>query len=541
MNPRPRKPLALLLSTLLVATVTQPQLGAQRSPHRIMGLVRSDGGRPLDKAAMTFYPAPTPRLSILSAYADLTAGPLAPIRDFSKPGGRFQLRVPSQTGALLALYPPRPPARLGALRLGDQATGTLGCRPVAELAFARACDLWIQAVAVDGRCYHLGKRTAVQQLRLPAGEYRFLVQEGNDKKGKILLYEFRQHLRSGTRTQAPTAPPIERRVNLSYTDATVSLRDWPQLALPRSGGGWAYLRCTEAPVRLLARHGSCLTEFWASKAEVPVTRGAKVEMGLALYILDPDGTPIPDAVVTIAEQTASGWSLHAQSHTDQTGRTDMPSKLESGWVFVWARGYATSAQAVDETKQPDQTKAEIRLRTGTKLQLRVLDQRGEPVAGAILEAIPQQALLRSPHRTDHLGQLSLSDLPAGQFEVQLLDPRYRPSRVPTVLRPDISNRLTIRADPGALLHGQVLLPDGKPAPRAVISLRGTHHQVTIAKPDGTFQVRGLSDTDTLRISARLTHQGAAYISTNLMATPGETKWILQLKSEDPSLPGRRKN
>jgi len=311
--------------------------------------------------------------------------------------------------------------------------------------------------------------------------------------------------------------------------------------LPRSGGGWAYLRCTEAPVRLLARHGSCLTEFWASKAEVPVTRGAKVEMGLALYILDPDGTPIPDAVVTIAEQTASGWSLHAQSHTDQTGRTDMPSKLESGWVFVWAPGYATSTRPVHETKRPDQARAEIRLRTGTKLQLRVLDQRGEPVAGAVLEAIPKQALLRSPHRTDHLGQLSLSDLPAGQFEVQLLDPRYRPSRVPTVLRPGISNRLTIRADPGALLRGQVLLPDGKPASRAVITLRGTHHQTMIAKSDGTFQVRGLSDTHTLRISARLTHQGAAYISTNLVATPGQTKWILHLKSEDPSLPGRRKN
>lgn len=546
MNPRPWNPLAPLLPVLLAAAGTLPQLVAQRSNtqqgrHRILGLVRSDGGRPLDKAALTFHPAPQPRLSILSAYADLTAGPLAPIRDVSKPGGRFQMRVPSQTGALLALYPPRPPARLGALRLGDQPTGTLSCRPVAELVFSRTCDLWIQAVAADGRCYHLGKRTAVRQLRLPAGEYRFLVQEGTRQKDKILLYEFRQSLRSGLRTQAPAAPTIERRLNLSDTAVVVSLRDWPHLPLPRSRGGWAFLRCTEAPVRLLARHGPCVTEFWAGKPEVLVPRSPKVVMGLALYVMDADGQAIPDAVVAIAEETVGGWTLLALGHTDRTGRTDVPSKLESGWVFVWAPGYATSARPVDETKRLDETKAEIRLRAGTKLQLRVLDPRGEPVAGALLETSPPEERLRAPHRTDHLGQLSLADLPPGRLEVQLLDPRYRRSRSPTVLRPDLTNRLSILADPGARLHGQALLPDGKPAPRAVITLDGTHRRTVIAKADGTFRVQGLSDTDTLRISARVTHQGVAYISRNLIATPGETSWILRMKSEDPSLPGRRKN
>ena len=204
----------------------------------------------------------------------------------------------------------------------------------------------------------------------------------------------------------------------------------------------------------------------------------------------------------------------------------------------------TVLRRVEETKPSRlvlDSAAEIRLRAGTTLQLTVLDQRGEPVPAAILEATPRQALLRSPHRTDHLGQLSLSDLPAGAFEVQLLDPRYRRSTVPTVLRPGIRNRLTIRADPGAQLHGQVLLPNGEPAPRAVISLQGSHHQTVLTGSDGRFRIQGLSDTDPLRVSARLVHNGTAYISKNVLITPGETPWVVKLQTEDPGLPGRRKD
>ena len=65
--------------------------------------------------------------------------------------------------------------------------------------------------------------------------------------------------------------------------------------------------------------------------------------------------------------------------------------------------------------------------------------------------------------------------------------------------------------------------------------------VRITAADGTFLIQGLSDTEALRISARLVQGGTSYISKSAIVTPGATTWVLRLQTEDPRLPGRRKD
>lgn len=535
MDPRHPQHLALGLAALLALAALGESAPPQRpdaaaATHRIGGRLRSDGGRVLEAATLTFHPSPSPRLEVLAQCGLATGEPKPPVLGESSPSGRFNLLVPTHDGALLVLHPGGPNALLGALRLGAQPTTTLICRPLAELTFSKTCDVWIQAVAPDGQAYHLGKRPAVDRLRLPAGEYRFLVREAGG------MHEFHRRLESGSRAVASPIPKDLRRVAVHPKELSLVLRDWPEVSLPRTATGVELPR-GEGPLRLLARQsihaGRVLTEVWAGTAE---TRVAPPAIQLRkLRVLDQGGAAIPGAVVVTAQQSQKGWSLRSVGHTDQDGIGSIPKALDGGWVFTWARGHAACAHRLDEAPP------ELRLRAGTSLRLSLFDPRGNPVTVGLIEVRPADLVLRSRHRTNHLGQLILHDLAPGRIRLQLLDPRYRQTETPTVLRPDGENRLEIRAELGARLLGRVLLPDGKPASGAVITLTGAEPRTVVAATDGTFQLLGLEESASLRITARLRLGAVSYISGNHIVSPGTTTWVIQLKSEDPRMPGRRKN
>ena len=93
---------------------------------------------------------------------------------------------------------------------------------------------------------------------------------------------------------------------------------------------------------------------------------------------------------------------------------------------------------------------------------------------------------------------------------------------------------------------RAVLPGGKPARGAVITVQdpgaapGADRWTAIAGDGGQFEFLGLSENIPLRLSARANAGGRAYISGKHRVEPGETEWVIALKSEDPTMPGRRK-
>ena len=535
-----------LLTIAALCGIVPAQINPDTRPaYRILGIARSDGGRALGAAKVEFYPATPHHLAIFQDWkATLTPAKQA-VRTQTQGNGRFQLSVPSAEGALLLTYPTTETPLLGSLRLGPQPTANLDCRPLAHLDLQVPSDIWIVAIAADGQEYQLGKRSKVSQLRLPAGEYRFLRHQG------LSIQQVRLRLRAGSKstipiTQAQTKIEIPGSTHSGVSRGAlgiashpkgirITLRDWPAFRLP-SSPGQTFLPIDPIPMRLLIHQpiprGELLTELWAEnpKLEVPAS-GIETR---SLRILKQGGQALYDATVVTAQETTSGWSLRSISSSDEMGQAILPKSLQSGWLFVSHPGYATLAQPLVASL------AKLTLTRATNLDLRILDPRGNPVAGALFEISPSNPLLRTRHRTDHLGKARVGNQRPGKAAIHLLDPRFLRSTHPLALRAETNNTVTLRTKPGATLQGKVLLPNGKPAPGATIRVQDQTTRLTLTDAAGRFQLKGLDLAATVRISANLTWQGKAYISVKSAVTPGATTWILQLQTEDPELPGRRK-
>jgi hypothetical protein len=279
--------------------------------------------------------------------------------------------------------------------------------------------------------------------------------------------------------------------------------------------------------------GEILTELWAEQPNFEV-QASGIETR-SLRVLKPDGQALHGATVVTGQETTSGWSLRSISSTDRAGLAFLPKTLQSGWLVVWHKNYATMAQPLVASI------SEVTVSGAATLDLTILDPRGNPVAQALFEISPPNTLLTTRHRSDHLGKARVTNQLLGTSEIRLLDPRFLRTVHPLTLRADSNNATTLRTKPGATLRGQVLLPDGKPAAGATIRVVDHSSRLTVADTAGRFQLQGLAPHDTVRISATLTLQGRSYISVKSAVTPGTTSWILKLQSEDPELPGRRKN
>jgi hypothetical protein len=535
-----------LLTITALCGIVPAQINPDTRPsYRILGIARSEGGRALGAAKVEFYPATPAQLAIFQDWKTTLTPAKQAVRAQTQGNGRFQLRVPSAEGALLLTYPSTGAPLLGSLRLGPQPTSNLDCHPLAQLDLQVPSDIWIVAIAADGQEYQLGKRSKVSQLRLPAGEYRFLRHQG------LSIEQVRMRLRAGAKAMIPITQDLTKTVIPGSThsgvspgalgmashpkDIRISLRDWPAFRLPASPGQ-TLLPIGPLPMRLLIHEpiarGEILTELWAEqpKLEVPAS-GIETR---SLRILKQGGQALDNATVVTAQKTTSGWSLRSISSSDEMGQAILPKSLQSGWVFVSHQGYATMAQPLSANLP------ELSLSRATSLDLRILDPRGNPVAGALFEILPSNPLLRTRHRTDHLGKARVVNQRPGKSKIHLLDPRFLRSTHPLVLRAETNNAATLRTKPGASLQGKVLLPNGKPAPGATIRVQDHTTRLTLTDATGRFQLTGLDLDATVRISANLTWQGKAYISVKSAVTPGATTWILKLQTEDPELPGRRK-
>jgi len=245
-----------------------------------------------------------------------------------------------------------------------------------------------------------------------------------------------------------------------------------------------------------------------------------------LKLVGPDGKPVAGALVRWTEikiHIASEKSvLTLTNQTEATGKATFasrdslaPGKYSWNLVEVWAQ---VTAPGLAITKaQLHAGDNEIKLGAGHPLRGRVLDDQGQPVAGAALMLL---SLLPFDGRADEMpralsfksaeapravsnadGTWEMAGMPkAGSAEIAVVAPHFCQEN----LRFDVSQGAPpISLERGAALRGRLLRPDGMGAGGVTLYVTGVNAP-QITQADGTFGFDGLGEGE-----AWLTRRGSS--------------------------------
>ena len=224
------------------------------------------------------------------------------------------------------------------------------------------------------------------------------------------------------------------------------------------------------------------------------------------HVVDAGGKPIAGAAV--------GASLGRPSAiTDAAGAFAFrlpaaPMMMVS--ITAMKRGYAAGAAPRRRFKEGESVNdVLITLQTGFPLQIKVVDARRQPVAGAVVYANRADedttfvsAACDDPwrddcHITDAKGTIGLRVV-AGQYAINVSpgqggEPPIAPKRIAAQPITAKSSPLTVEVEAGVAISGKVVYADGTPVTDATVDIHGG---IMINRnehaPDGTFNVTGLS-------------------------------------------------
>ena len=425
---------------------------------------------------------------------------------------------------------------VGAL-VSSQHAALVSCEPLGAVTLGRRVDVFLQALDSASRGIPLGSRRSVDEVRLPAGRYRLLVVDG--------VRAMEQHVvqvRSGHTTAVTT---VAEPRSLAIPDGPqVYVQSWPGVPMPRAVGR-VLVPGGRGPLRILVRtpfeSGAVLERMWLDSE--PAVFRIREFPRQAVVVRDSTGEPLLGARVVSVRSPAGGPRIVAAAQTDGRGRVEIPvaEHADPRSLVVTARGFSpvTVPWSGEST--------EIELSRGQRVRLQVLDPRGDPAVGIPVQLIrPNAPLLTSNHTTDRLGSLSLDGLPVGGLKVRLTHPTVLDRAYSVEIPAGPPQTVRIQTDPGFRVVGRILLPDGKPAPGALVSVRdttgrsGLPEKIAVSDADGEFEIGGLPENSRLRLGAKLTLEERSYISQQVWVRPGGSRWEIELKQEDPDLAGRRK-
>jgi len=139
------------------------------------------------------------------------------------------------------------------------------------------------------------------------------------------------------------------------------------------------------------------------------------------WVLDPDGRPVAGARVTPWRRTQLGRSLEPcySVHTGPDGRFEVRADLRGAASLVVEHGDFLPWEGVLGEESP----AWIRLRAPAQLTVRVLDARGQPALGSVIEFAPPEARAgRRRVTVDATGRAQLEGLRPGPLQVRVRGP-----------------------------------------------------------------------------------------------------------------------
>lgn len=533
-------PLTVAFATALLAAGFGAGLAAQspREPTtwEILGRVRSESGRPIEGARVSFLSDPIHGLSWLAAIDP----PPAAIEGRSDGDGRFNLRTPSPTGALLVEHTDG----LGAVveRVAAQAPVPVVIRPLAELRRADGAPLraWLRALPRNGVGVPIGRREG-QALRLPAGRWLLLVEDGDRR------VELRVELLSG-RSQTLTVPRRDPEVADAPSPGigmTAHAARWLEAGDLLAAGS---MPAMAAPVAWIGRvrqaEGTHLFRAWSNQPRLPAV--TSLPAWRALTVTDADGAPLAGARVLGVIEPAGGASVVSESASDARGvaAVALPDdRTTPTWIVVIRASSAPRALLWTEPgREPPPT---IALTAGASRRVRVQDGDGRGIADARVELrAPGPAFMDRVFRTDAQGFAVLTDVPAGVLRLRVDSGRHVPCATEVPAAAITAPIPLIALDDGVAIHGRVILGPDAPAADVDIELRdpsgnsAMRPRFAVTDREGRFRFEGLAD-GTYTLFATAAPDGITWSGQRIGAQPGDDEWTLLLTSEDPQ-PGTRR-
>ena len=225
-----------------------------------------------------------------------------------------------------------------------------------------------------------------------------------------------------------------------------------------------------------------------------VERTIELSHGSSLsgVVLTPEGQPVAGAQVSLEHEDAMGGLGRMLSGlfptpdprlTDAQGHYEIPGPPpgQKARVVARAAGYLDGKTdllscAAGDTK----TGVDVKLRVGATLAGKVKDDQGVPIEGALVRWTPASEdpndwgarwRLRSatPTITDGKGEFRITNVETGTLIVQVSDERHLPWSTKDVKAEEgKAADLDVRLKLGAVITGQVLGPDARPAPKATV-------------------------------------------------------------------------
>jgi len=207
------------------------------------------------------------------------------------------------------------------------------------------------------------------------------------------------------------------------------------------------------------------------------------------------GQPVPGAKVVVLSQTET--QVGASAVTDALGHYAV-SGITVGPVVVRAgkgNGAGSSAGRIDRANVPAVIDVTIDGGSVTARGVirKVEDGHSSPAAGAVVTyrlVIGQSAQVMAAGLTDSLGRYSFSGLPVGAFSIKA-EVNTRDNETVTgtaVAGEEVVRDISVEIPPVTslgLIEGVVMMPDGSPAPGAIVSSGGAS---VLSSEIGTFSI-----------------------------------------------------
>ncbi|QKG26818.1 MFS transporter [Actinomadura verrucosospora] len=211
-------------------------------------------------------------------------------------------------------------------------------------------------------------------------------------------------------------------------------------------------------------------------------------------VLRPDGTPLPGATVTLIDATGRQLGVVA---SDADGGYAIAVPAPGGYVLVGsAQGHQPEAATVTVLDAP--ADADLVLGGIGGLAGTVVDEAGEPVAGAVAVATDQRGEVVASAETGADGAFALADLAPGGYTLTVSAAGRRPAARPVRVEGGDPALVEIELPAGPALRGTVRGRGGEALGDAHVSLVDQAGNVVATArtgPDGAYAFEGLAPED----------------------------------------------
>ncbi len=271
--------------------------------------------------------------------------------------------------------------------------------------------------------------------------------------------------------------------------------------------------------------------------EIPLRVGEKIQ-GM---VLDGDGQPVEGAEIFLEEAgPMMGFVMAGAAEREATATSEA-----SGWFMVEdlspEERYTLRFQrtgfverSVGPIELPATEPLEVTLDTASRIAGRVLDDGGEPIAGASVSlerthtvemgGAVMQAMMMTGDDTDAEGRFLFEDQEPGKVKLSAVASRFQEATLHHLEVPkgeDLDGiEITLKA--GAVVEGRVLAPDGRPAIGASVRLAGESPEMIRmggAGVDGNGYYR-LDGLEPGAVSVEATHEDYPRIVKDIEAKEG---------------------